>query len=87
MKFNLKNKKTIYNIAALAVAILIIGFLQINSYKYNYQIGILERTAIYAVVAISMNLLNGFTGLFSLGQAGFMAIGAYTVGKIGRAHV
>ena len=80
MKFNLKNKKTIYNIAALTVAILIIGFLQINSYKYNYQIGILERTAIYAVVAISMNLLNGFTGLFSLGQAGFMAIGAYTVG-------
>ena len=26
-----------------------------------------------------MNLLTGFTGLFSLGQAGFMAIGAYTV--------
>ncbi len=26
-----------------------------------------------------MNLVNGFTGLFSLGQAGFMAIGAYTV--------
>ena len=80
MKFNLKNKKTLYNIAASAIAILIIAFLQINSYEYNYQIGILERTAIYAVVAISMNLLNGFTGLFSLGQAGFMAIGAYTVG-------
>ena len=26
-----------------------------------------------------MNLVNGFTGLFSLGQAGFMAIGAYVV--------
>ena len=26
-----------------------------------------------------MNLLTGFTGLFSLGQAGFMAIGAYVV--------
>ena len=25
-----------------------------------------------------MNLLNGFTGLFSLGQAGFMLLGAYT---------
>ncbi|MBQ1228269.1 MAG: branched-chain amino acid ABC transporter permease, partial [Firmicutes bacterium] len=32
----------------------------------------------YALVAVSMNLLNGFTGLFSLGQAGFMMIGAYT---------
>ncbi|MEG0804596.1 MAG: branched-chain amino acid ABC transporter permease, partial [Pygmaiobacter sp.] len=29
-----------------------------------------------------MNLVNGFTGLFSLGQAGFMAIGAYTVGVL-----
>lgn len=27
-----------------------------------------------------MNLLNGFTGLFSLGQAGFMLLGAYTYG-------
>lgn len=39
---------------------------------------VLEKGAIYALVAVSMNLLNGFTGLFSLGQAGFMLIGAYT---------
>ena len=39
---------------------------------------VLEKGSIYAVVAVSMNLLNGFTGLFSLGQAGFMLIGAYT---------
>ena len=32
----------------------------------------------YSLVAVSMNLLNGFTGLFSLGQAGFMLLGAYT---------
>lgn len=39
---------------------------------------VLQLGTIYALVAVSMNLLNGFTGLFSLGQAGFMAIGAYT---------
>lgn len=39
---------------------------------------VLPYAAIYALVAVSMNLLNGFTGLFSLGQAGFMALGAYT---------
>lgn len=39
---------------------------------------VLQKGAIYALVAVSMNLLNGFTGLFSLGQAGFMLIGAYT---------
>ena len=39
---------------------------------------VLKKGAIYALVAVSMNLLNGFTGLFSLGQAGFMLLGAYT---------
>ena len=38
---------------------------------------VLKKGATYALVAVSMNLLNGFTGIFSLGQAGFM-LGAYT---------
>jgi branched-chain amino acid transport system permease protein len=38
---------------------------------------VIKKSAIYALAAVSMNLLNGFTGLFSLGQAGFMMIGAY----------
>ena len=41
-------------------------------------ITVVRKSAVYALVAVSMNLLNGFTGLFSLGQAGFMLIGAYT---------
>ena len=39
---------------------------------------VLKKGAGYSLVAVSMNLLNGFTGLFSLGQAGFMLLGAYT---------
>ncbi len=39
---------------------------------------VLKKGAVYALVAASLNLLNGFTGLFSLGQAGFMLLGAYT---------
>ena len=38
---------------------------------------IMQKVAVYALVAVSMNLLNGFTGIFSLGQAGFMLVGAY----------
>lgn len=72
-------KNKLYTLAALLVVIALLAFLQANSSSYSYQISILERSAIYAVVAVSMNLLTGFTGLFSLGQAGFMAIGAYTV--------
>lgn len=44
----------------------------------SYEMRILNMCAIYSILALSMNLVNGFTGLFSLGQAGFMAIGAYT---------
>ena len=39
---------------------------------------VIRKGAVYSLVAVSMNLLNGFTGLFSLGQAGFMLLGAYT---------
>lgn len=73
------SKNKLYTLAALLVVIALLAFLQANSSSYSYQISILERSAIYAVVAVSMNLLTGFTGLFSLGQAGFKAIGAYTV--------
>ena len=38
---------------------------------------VIKKGAVYSLVAVSMNLLNGFTGLFSLGQAGFMLLGAY----------
>jgi branched-chain amino acid transport system permease protein len=39
---------------------------------------VLKKGAVYALAAVSLNLLNGFTGLFSLGHAGFMLLGAYT---------
>ena len=45
---------------------------------WKMLITVIEKGSIFALVASSMNLLNGFTGLFSLGQAGFMLIGAYT---------
>ncbi len=34
------------------------------------------------ILAVSLNVVNGFTGQFSLGHAGFMAVGAYTAAKI-----
>jgi len=43
-----------------------------------YKTRVLNLCAIYVILALSMNLVNGFTGLFSLGHAGFMAVGAYT---------
>jgi branched-chain amino acid transport system permease protein len=75
---NNKKKRNIICTAVLAVLVLIlINFA--NNFLDAYVIRILNLCAIYTIIGLSMNLINGFTGLFSLGQAGFMAIGAYTV--------
>ena len=42
---------------------------------YNYQILVL--VGINIILAVSLNLINGFTGQFSIGHAGFYAVGAY----------
>ena len=46
--------------------------------SYHLAIKVIKKACVYTLVAVSMNLLNGFTGLFSLGQAGFMLLGAYS---------
>src|SRR3989442_15292792 len=43
---------------------------------YNYQIVIL--VGINIILAVSLNLINGITGQFSIGHAGFYAVGGYT---------
>lgn len=72
-----KIRNSILSIILLGLTFLVMFFLDTNKHEYGYAISIIERSLIFAVVAVSMNLVNGFTGLFSLGQAGFMAIGAY----------
>ena len=62
-----------------ALALLALVILLENTMKPTGMLfTVLKKGAVYALVAVSMNLLNGFTGLFSLGQAGFMLLGAYT---------
>lgn len=77
-----KKAKLICSVAAvLILAAFLIGVDNFTSSSSMLRT-VLQLGAIYALVAVSMNLLNGFTGLFSLGQAGFMAIGAYTFGVL-----
>ena len=68
---------TLCVVAAVYIAVFIAEqFLPSNSMLFT----VLKKGATYALVAVSMNLLNGFTGIFSLGQAGFMLVGAYVYG-------
>ncbi len=68
----------LYSIIALALLMVFLYWLNANRLQNGMLVSVLQKGVILALVAVSMNLLNGFTGLFSLGQAGFMSIGAYT---------
>lgn len=48
----------------------------------DYVMATIATLCINIVLAVSLNLITGFTGQFSLGHAGFMAIGAYATGLI-----
>lgn len=73
-----KKRNRILTIASFVVLAGLIFFLDNNVDDYVRRV--ISLCAVYAIMGLSMNLVNGFTGMFSLGQAGFMAIGAYTVG-------
>lgn len=76
-----KQKKNLIAIGAILVWMGIVFILD-QTIKPSDTLGmllvVLQKGSVYALAAVSMNLLNGFTGLFSLGHAGFMLIGAYT---------
>ena len=74
-----KTKKSSVILTCLLLALLCGVLFAIDGNASNYIIRITRLCAINIVLALSMNLVNGFTGIFSLGHAGFMAVGAYTV--------
>jgi branched-chain amino acid transport system permease protein len=60
--------------AALALALDRLAVAWVNPYFYR----ILVLCGLNVMLALSLNLVNGITGQFSIGHAGFMAVGAYT---------
>lgn len=69
------DRYTIYNVLAMLLAGCLVW--QAELFLGDYQIYILKLIFINAILALSLNLIYGFTGMFSLGHAGFIAIGAY----------
>ncbi len=68
-------RNRLLNIALIAVCAWLIWMAEHN--LDNYKMQILNLIAINAILALSLNFIYGFAGMFSLGHAGFMAIGAY----------
>ncbi len=48
----------------------------------RYYLGVWMDCGINIILAVSLNLINGHTGQFSLGHAGFMSVGGYTAAKL-----
>ncbi len=72
----------------LVAALIVVGLLLLNGIFTGavapgfalppYLLQVLCLAGINVTLAVSLNLINGFTGQFSIGHAGFMAIGAYS---------
>ena len=67
------------SLSAFAVlALIVVAILNAN----GYELYVLALVGLTAIVGIGLNVLLGLTGQISLGQVGFYAIGAYTVGVL-----
>lgn len=67
--------KTLLTIGLIVLCCVLLFFAE--SYLDNFKARVLNLAAIFVILGASMNLVLGFTGMFSLGHAGFMCVGAY----------
>jgi branched-chain amino acid transport system permease protein len=74
-------KSLLFGIVAIAVLYVLNAMMGATGFfgvgVNDYQGRLLVFIAINIILATSLNLINGFTGQFSIGHAGFMAVGAY----------
>ncbi|WP_336294673.1 branched-chain amino acid ABC transporter permease [Bartonella sp. CB169] len=70
-------KLTTTFLSCISILIFVCFLFYVDRHFNDYTIRIINLIAINAILAISLNLIYGFTGMFSLGHSGFMAIGAY----------
>lgn len=70
--------KKIIGVLILVLLLLVLPFLFSN----QYLVQIINMIGIYALLGTGVNILTGYTGQLSLGQAAFYGIGAYTTGLL-----
>lgn len=69
--------------AHLCFFIIALAFIMLTPYVFSdYGVRIVNNIAIFIILAVSYNLINGVTGQFSLEPNGFVAVGAYVAALI-----
>lgn len=71
------NGKAQRNGVLLALAALLALLVSLETSGSNFWQSIFINLGMYIILTVALNLSNGFTGVFSLGHIGFMALGAY----------
>jgi len=66
----------------IAAVLLAFGVSHFSSHFDPYYLDVITGVGINVILAVSLNLVNGYTGQFSLGHAGFMSVGAYLSASI-----
>lgn len=72
------SKKLKFRLNVVSLVLLFGVLFLFSRYGSGYQVRILNNIAIFIILAVSYNLINGVCGLLHLGPNGFIAIGAYT---------
>src|ERR1700758_4609244 len=75
----MRGKEKIFLLIGIAVAI---GLSYFSGAFNRYYLGIAIDVGVNILLAVSLNLINGHPGQFSLGHAGFMAVGGYIAAKL-----
>jgi len=76
MKFN-RNLKLLFYCLIFYIIIFLLNRFNIMN---DYILHIINLSLVYVILTVSLNLINGFTGQFSIGHMGFAAVGAYISG-------
>jgi branched-chain amino acid transport system permease protein len=64
------------------LAFVVLGALQVVVGQLPFFVYLSSLVGVNVILAVSLNIVNGMTGQFSIGHAGFMAVGAYVGGKL-----
>jgi len=78
----LRSHRTAATVVAFVLAYVVIKALNLTGILNAYFIQLIILAGINIVMTVSLGMVNGFTGQFSIGHAGFMAVGAYTSAMI-----
>ncbi len=70
------------NIRLLAYTVFTLLVVTAPLYLNRYWIEVLNNIGLYAILALSLNVIVGYAGMFHMGHAAFYAIGAYTTAII-----